>query len=247
MTERIQKVLARSGVASRRKIESLIEKGLVTVNGKVATLGQQIELSDRVMVERRKIRLIGAEQTAQKVIAYHKRIGEVCTRNDPEGRPTVFKFLPKLKEGRWINIGRLDVTTTGLLLFTTDGELANKLMHPSSNIDREYAVRVHGRATPEQLQVMREGVELEDGIAKFTDIVESGGEGTNQWYHVVLMEGKNREVRRIWESQGLQVNRLKRVRFGPIFLTKSIRQGKCIELDKRATKDLLDAVNHQQD
>ncbi len=242
MPERIQKVLARSGVASRRKIENLIEKGLVTVNGEVATLGQQIELSDRVMVDRRKVRLIGADQTSQKVIAYHKRIGEVCTRNDPEGRPTVFKFLPKLKEGRWINVGRLDVTTTGLMLFTTDGELANKLMHPSSSLDREYAVRVHGRATPEQLQAMRNGIELEDGIAKFTDIVESGGEGTNQWYHVVLMEGKNREVRRIWESQGLQVNRLKRVRFGPIFLTKAIRQGKSIELDKRAIKDLLEAI-----
>lgn len=247
MAERIQKVLARSGVASRRKVEDLIEKGLVTVNGKVATLGQQIELSDRVMVDRRKVRLVGANETSQKIIAYHKRIGEVSTRNDPEGRPTVFKFLPKLKEGRWINIGRLDVTTTGLMLFTTDGELANKLMHPSSNIDREYAVRVHGQATQEQLQAMRDGVELEDGVAKFTDIVESGGEGTNHWYHVVLMEGKNREVRRIWESQGLQVNRLKRVRFGPIFLTKAIRPGKSVELDKRAIKDLLDAVNHNKD
>jgi 23S rRNA pseudouridine2605 synthase len=243
MAERIQKVLANAGHGSRRQIEALIREGKITVNGKPAVLGQQIDQKDRITINSKPIRLHLERVPKCKVIAYYKPAGEVCTRKDEKGRVTVFSKLPGLRNSRWINIGRLDLNTTGLLLFTTDGELANKLMHPSSQIEREYAVRVLGKATGAQLQAMRDGVELEDGVARFTDIVDSGGEGANHWYHVVLMEGRNREVRRLWESQGLKVTRLIRTRFGPYILPRSKRAGQNWRLEDKEIELLQKAAN----
>lgn len=244
MSERIQKVLANAGHGSRRQIESWIKEGKITVNGKPAVLGQSIDQSDRISIDSRPIRLhFSRGETKPKVIAYYKPVGEICTRKDEKGRETVFSKLPKLRNSRWINIGRLDINTTGLLLFTTDGDLANKLMHPSSQIEREYAVRVLGTATKQQLQAMREGVELEDGLAQFTDIVDSGGEGANHWYHVVIMEGRNREVRRLWESQGLKVSRLIRTRFGPYHLPRRKRPGQNWRLEDNEIEALQQAAN----
>lgn len=240
--ERIQKVLAAAGHGSRRKIEQLIREGRVSVNGKTAELGQQIGLRDRLSIDGKAVRLHLQKEKKCKVLAYYKPAGEVCSRKDEKGRANVFDKLPRLRNGRWINIGRLDLNTTGLLLFTNDGELANKLMHPSSQVEREYAVRVLGRATPEQLQTLRDGVELEDGSARFTDIVDSGGEGANHWYHVVIMEGRNREVRRLWESQGLQVSRLIRTRFGPYILPRRKKPGQHWRLEDKDIKALQDAA-----
>ena len=240
--ERIQKVLANAGHGSRRKIEQLIREGRVSVNGKTAELGQQIGLRDRLSIDGKAVRLHLQKEKKCKVLAYYKPAGEVCSRKDEKGRANVFDKLPRLRNGRWINIGRLDLNTTGLLLFTNDGELANKLMHPSSQVEREYAVRVLGRATPEQLQALRDGVELEDGSARFTDIVDSGGEGANHWYHVVIMEGRNREVRRLWESQGLQVSRLIRTRFGPYILPRRKKPGQHWRLEDKDIKALQDAA-----
>ncbi|MCG8325519.1 MAG: pseudouridine synthase [Thiotrichales bacterium] len=243
MSERIQKVLARAGYASRRKVEEWIEAGRITVNGRTAQTGDRIDAGDKVCLDGRPLKKIASAQADPiRVIACYKVAGEICSRDDPEGRPTVYKRLPKLNTGRWISIGRLDINTTGLLLFTNNGDLANALMHPSSNIDREYAVRVQGEASPRQLQALRDGVQLEDGPARFTDIVASGGEGSNHWYHVVLMEGRNREVRRLWESQNLRVSRLIRVRFGPYILPPNKRTGQVWELEKNEINVLKDAA-----
>ena len=197
MADRIHKVLANAGHGSRREIETLIRNGKISVNGKLATIGQSIEARDRITINSRPIRLHLQYKNKPKVLAYYKQAGEVCTRRDEKGRDTVFRNLPRLRNSRWINIGRLDLNTTGLLLFTTDGELANKLMHPSSQIEREYAVRVLGQVTKDNTRNLLEGVQLEDGFARFTDIVDSGGTGANHWYHVVVMEGRNKEVRQI--------------------------------------------------
>lgn len=246
MAERIQKVLANAGHGSRRQIESWIKAGKITVNGKLAELGQSIDLNDRISIDSRPIRLhLSRGEDKPKFIAYYKPVGEVCTRKDEKGRETVFSKLPRLRNSRWVNIGRLDINTTGLLLFTTDGDLANKLMHPSSQIEREYAVRVLGTATSQQLQAMRDGVELEDGPAKFSDIVDSGGEGegVNHWYHVVIMEGRNREVRRLWESQDLKVSRLIRTRYGPYVLPRRKRPGQHWRLEDSDIESLQKAAN----
>lgn len=234
--EKLQKVLARAGLGSRREMERWIEEGRIAVNGKAATLGDRVDERDRIAVDGRMLDAAPAEQT--RCIIYHKPTGEVCSRKDPEGRRTVFERLPKLKSGRWISIGRLDFNTSGLLLFTTDGELANALMHPSANIEREYMVRVMGKVELEMVQRMVEGVQLEDGMARFTDVTDAGGEGINHWFYVVIMEGRNREVRRLWESQGLTVSRLKRVRYGEVFIPSRVKQGQWAELELADIKSL---------
>ncbi|MDR9467009.1 23S rRNA pseudouridine(2605) synthase RluB [Marinospirillum sp.] len=237
-TEKLQKVLARSGLGSRREMEAVIEAGLVSVNGKTATLGDRIQASDRVMVRGRPVATPSEEDLPRRIIMYNKPEGELVTRKDPEGRRTVFDHLPRLKGERWVAIGRLDINTSGLLLFTNDGELANRLMHPSHQIEREYAVRVMGEVTDEMLQAMQQGVMLEDGLASFSAIQRVGGEGINTWYHVVITEGRNREVRRLWESQGVTVSRLKRVRYGSIFLDKRTKVGEWIELTQAEADEL---------
>ncbi|MCY0964143.1 23S rRNA pseudouridine(2605) synthase RluB [Parathalassolituus penaei] len=240
MKERIQKLLALTAVApSRREAEKWIAEGRVSVNGKVAELGDRADHHDVITVNGRQVELDDAGRT-RRVLAYNKPIGEVCSRTDPEGRPTVFSHLPKTKGERWINVGRLDINTSGLLLFTTDGALANALMHPSTGVDREYAVRVRGNVDEAMINRLKEGVLLDDGMARFTDIQYFDGEGQNKWFHVVLMEGRNREVRRLWESQGVEVSRLKRVRYGCIFLPSSIPVGTWIELGQREVNDLTD-------
>mgnify|MGYP000666111417 CR=1 FL=1 len=242
MSEKLQKILASAGYGSRRELEKWISDGRVSVNGKVAKLGDRVTLDDTVIVDGKRARLPAKDQRI-RVLLYNKPEGEVCTRSDPDGRKTVFEHLPKLKNERWIAVGRLDINTSGLLLFTNNGELANKLMHPSSSIDREYLVRIHGAVDDEMMKRLREGVLLEDGMAKFSDIVPGERVGTNGWYTVALMEGRNREVRRLWESQNVEVNRLKRVRFGPIFMPSYARRGQWVELDEKALNDLLVVVN----
>ena len=237
MSEKLQKILASAGYGSRRELEKWISDGRVSVNGKVAKLGDRVTLDDTVIVDGKRARLPAKDQRI-RVLLYNKPEGEVCTRSDPDGRKTVFEHLPKLKNERWIAVGRLDINTSGLLLFTNNGELANKLMHPSSSIDREYLVRIHGAVDDEMMKRLREGVLLEDGMAKFSDIVPGERVGTNGWYTVALMEGRNREVRRLWESQNVEVNRLKRVRFGPIFMPSYARRGQWVELDEKALNDL---------
>ncbi len=241
MNERIQKLLAVAGIGSRREIEGWISEGRVKVNGIVAKLGDRASRHDEIQVDGRRVNL---EEVGRyvRVLAYNKPVGEVCSRQDPEGRPTVFQHLPKTKDERWVNIGRLDINTSGLLLFTTDGELANKLMHPSGGVDREYAVRVRGNIDEDMIARLKEGVLLEDGMARFTDIQFFDGDGQNKWYHVVLMEGKNREVRRLWESQGVEVSRLKRVRYGCIFMPSNVPVGTWVELGQKEVNDLYDLV-----
>ena len=241
-TEKLQKVLARAGLGSRREIETWIKKGRVQVNRKIATIGVRVNSNDDIQVDGRRIGLSALKEPSRQILCYHKPTGVVCTRSDPEGRKTIFKQLPRPKQGRWISIGRLDFNTSGLLLLTTDGELAHRLMHPSYTIEREYAVRILGEVSNEMLQNLRKGVQLEDGMARFTQIYEAGGKGANHWYHVTLSEGRKHEVRRLWESQGVTVSRLIRVRFGPIWLPQNLRRGCSMELDKQEEKALLEAV-----
>lgn len=228
--EKLQKVMARAGMGSRREMERAIDAGQVKVNGTVATLGARVKTGDKIEYNGQTLTAKVAVREPVRVLLYNKPEGQICSRSDPEGRPTVYDNLPRLKTGRWISVGRLDFNTSGLLLFTTDGELANKLMHPSSVIDREYLVRIHGEVTDEILQRLRDGVLLEDGVARFTDVVEGSQDGSNRWFYCVVMEGRNREVRRLWESQDLRVSRLKRVRFGNIFIPSHVRVGQWIEL-----------------
>ncbi len=242
MDEKLQKVLARAGVGSRREMERWISSGRVIVNGQVASLGDRVLAKDQILVDGKSIDLTSSQQRRRRVLLYNKPEGEISSRNDPEGRTTVYDRLPRLKGQRWISVGRLDYNTSGLLLFTTDGELANSLMHPSTSIEREYLVRVLGVADNEMKQRLLEGVMLEDGVARFTDIQDGGGEGVNHWYYVVIMEGRNREVRRLWESQGLNVSRLKRVRYGNVFIPSSVKQGQWTELSQKEVDDLSRSV-----
>ena len=243
MTEKLQKVLARSGHGSRREIETKISAGRIRVNGKVAQLGERIDADAKVRIDGHEVQIKPEEEVICRVLIYHKPEGELCTRKDPEGRPTVYDRLPRMSGARWVAVGRLDVNTSGLLLFTTDGELANRLMHPSQQVEREYAVRVFGEVDDAMLERLREGVLLEDGMAKFSDIAPAGGSGMNHWFHVTLLEGRNREVRRLWESQGVRVSRLKRVRYGPIFLPSRLTLGKWEELDQKAVDTLSRTVD----
>lgn len=240
--EKLQKVLARAGVGSRREMEKAISNGQVAVNGRIAKLGDRVSKNDKIEFNGQYINMSVRETQRLRVLLYNKPEGEICSRLDPEGRKTVYERLPKLKMGRWISVGRLDFNTSGLLLFTNDGELANKLMHPSSNIDREYLVRIRGEVTDEMIKTLKEGVLLEDGIAKFTDVVAGADEGSNVWFYCVVMEGKNREVRRLWESQGVKVSRLKRVRYGNIFIPSHVRVGQWVELQDGEIADLCDTA-----
>ena len=237
-SEKLQKVLARTGVGSRREMERAISAGRVQVNDQLAKLGDRVSLEDKVVLDGRRLRLQPPENKRLRVLLYNKPEGEICSRSDPEGRTTVYDRLPRLTGERWISVGRLDFNTSGLLLFTNDGELANKLMHPSSVIDREYLVRIQGEVDDDMKDRLRKGVELDDGVARFTDIVDGAGEGRNRWYYCVVMEGRNREVRRLWESQGVRVSRLKRVRYGSIFIPSHVRVGQWIELNDREIHDL---------
>ncbi len=239
MSERIHKVLARAGLGSRRQLEAWIAAGRISVNGSVARIGQAVDPGDDIRVDGRRVPGARLLPSVRRVIAYHKPAGEVCSRQDEQGRKTVFDALPKLRGGRWINVGRLDVATSGLLLFTTDGELAHRLMHPSSGVEREYAVRILGAVAPETLRRLQSGVELEDGPARFEAITDAGGSGANHWYHVTLREGRNREVKRLWESQGLTVSRLIRVRYGPCQLPRDQRSGAWREIEGAELDALL--------
>lgn len=225
MAERLQKVLATAGVASRRTVEEWVRAGRITVNGKLAELGQRITGREKILIDGQPVAALRRPRVHARVLLYHKPAGEVCSRRDPEGRPTVFDRLPPIQNARWISVGRLDVATSGLLLFTTDGELANALMHPSGEVEREYAVRVQGMVTPEILERIRAGIELEDGTARFTQVEPAGGEGANQWFRVLVAEGRNRLVRRVWEAVGCRVSRLTRVRYGPIVLPRAVHPG----------------------
>lgn len=240
MSEKIQKVLARAGIGSRRSMEDWIASGRVSVNGKKAKVGDRIEKGDVLRVDGHPMNYEGEDEVPRRMVLYYKPEGEVCTRTDPEGRPTVFDKLPKLSNERWVAVGRLDINTQGLILFTTDGDLANRLMHPSSGIEREYAARIFGEVTLDMIHNLKTGVQLFDGPASFDEILHSGGEGMNSWYHVIIKEGRKREVRRMWESQGVQVSRLIRVRYGCITLPRSIKAGKWVELTEAQINELAE-------
>lgn len=242
MSEKLQKVLARVGLGSRRYMEEVIAAGRVSVNGQVAQVGERIEPGDELRIDGRKVQFQIEDEIRRRVLIYYKPEGEICSRNDPEYRPTVFDHLPPISNDRWVMVGRLDINSTGLLLFTNDGELANRLMHPSNEIEREYAVRVMGEVTPQLKNNMTNGVVLDDGPAKFESFSEIGGEGINRWYQVVVKEGRNREVRRIFESQGLKVSRLLRTRYGTVILPRELRTGRWMELDKTDIDNLTKAV-----
>ena len=239
--EKLHKVLAQAGLGSRREIEGWIAQGRVSVNARRASLGERVRRRDLVRVDGRRVRLPGHD-VALRVLRYHKPAGEVCTRRDPEGRPTVFDRLPRCPGSRWVAVGRLDLNTSGLLLFTNDGELAERLMHPSRAVPREYAVRVRYDLTSDIRRRLLDGVPLADGVARFDSIVEGGGRGTNRWYKVVLREGRNREVRRLLESQGLVPSRLIRVRYGPVDLPRRLAAGRFELLDRDECHALLEAA-----
>lgn len=238
--ERLQKVLAMAGLGSRRNMEELISSGRVKLNGKTAQLGQKVTANDKLQVDNRVINNPLAKKVSTKVLLYHKPMGEVCTRSDEKDRKTVFSQIPKLSHGRWIMVGRLDLNTSGLLLFTNNGELANRLMHPRHEIEREYAVRVLGKVSDSALKALKKGVMLEDGMASFDSIHYAGGHGINHWYHVVLKEGRNREVRRLFSHQNYTVSRLIRVRYAHLLLPRHLRRGLYQEL---APEDILSLMH----
>jgi 23S rRNA pseudouridine2605 synthase len=235
---RLHKALADAGIASRRQIERLIAEGRVQVNDAVVELGAHVHPKDRVKIDG-KLVTWHLHTRLPRVIMYHKPEGEIVSRNDPEGRPNVFRALPRLRGARWVAVGRLDINTSGLLLFTTSGALANQLMHPSFGLVREYAVRVLGGLSDEAIRQLLEGVELEDGVGRFTFLEESGGEGANRWYRAGIEEGRNREVRRLIEAVGGQVSRLMRVRYGPVALPPGLKRGRSAELPEADVKKLM--------
>ena len=236
--ERLHKLLAQSGIGSRREMEELIAEGRVNVNGETAQVGQSASPGDRIKVNGKLVYLKFSNRLP-RVIIYHKPEGEIVSRDDPEHRPTVFTSLPRMSGGRWVAVGRLDFNTSGLLLFTTSGDLANRLMHPRYNLVREYAVRVLGELPEGAKEQLLAGVELDDGVAQFATFEEAGGEGANRWYRVSLFEGRNREVRRMFESVGVVVSRLMRVRYGPFVLPSNLKRGHVLELGEADVKKLM--------
>ena len=237
MKERIQKILANEGIVSRRQAENLIREGRIKVNGQEAIFGMSISRRDLIEIDGKAIE-ISEGTNPLKVLMYNKKVGEISSTKDPEGRPSVFLALPKVSKGKWISVGRLDINTSGLMLFTNNGELANKLMHPSSKIEREYVARIRGQVEPDHIRRLLEGVNLEDGKASFSDIQPGRKGKSNQWFAMVIMEGRTREVRRMWESQGFAVSRLKRVRIGGLFLPANLKQGNYKELAEKDIKSI---------
>jgi 23S rRNA pseudouridine2605 synthase len=238
-SEKLHKVLAGAGLGSRRDMEELIMQGRVSINGQPAQVGDRVKQGDVVKVNGRVVRLTW-KKVLPRVLVYHKPEGEIVSRDDPEGRPSVFDNLPPVRGGRWITVGRLDFNTEGLLIFTTDGELANRLSHPRYEVEREYAVRVLGELGADKMRMLLDGVELDDGIAQIDSIVPAGGEGVNQWYRLIIREGRNREVRRLMEHVGLTVSRLIRVRFGPVAMPPRLKRGMREELPEAEVEALLD-------
>lgn len=232
MAERLQKLLARAGLGSRRKLDADIAAGALVINGRIAVLGDKAASGDKIRYADKRYRVVQSERRDFRLIAYHKPEGRVTTRSDEQNRPTVFEHLPRLKGSRWVAIGRLDINTSGLLLFTDNGDLAHGLMHPSSEVEREYACRIRGPVSDEDIRQLHNGVELDDGPARFQRVMFDGGSDNNQWYRVVLSEGRNREVRRMWMALGYQVSRLIRVRYGPVELPAYVRAGKFIDVDE---------------
>lgn len=239
--ERVQKALARMGFGSRREIERLISEGKIRINGQLAKPGDHVKAGDKINIGNRRA-VISSDVGRIRVLIYNKPEGEICTQKDDEGRPTVFESIGKLQQGRWISVGRLDINSSGLLLFTNYGELANHLMHPSHEIEREYAVRVQGEVTDDIVKKLLKGVELEDGFLKFDSITDGGGQGSNHWYNVIIKEGRNREVRRLWQSQDVRVSRLIRVRYGNLTLPRTLKLGRKVELSLDEIKALFDFV-----
>lgn len=239
--DRLQKVLANQGIASRRTIESWIEEGRIKVNGQVAQLGCCVTEYDEISIDNKPVRTTKSENN-NRVILYHKPVGEISSRKDPEGRETVYQNLPKIKGSRWVSVGRLDLNTSGLLLFTNNGELANRLMHPSYEMERVYAVRVFGKVSDDAIKKMLSGIQLEDGMAQFDKIEDAGGSGVNHWYHVTLKEGRNREVRRLWEAVDCKVSRLIRIKYAGIELPPKLGQGRWSELSKEGVIELFSSV-----
>jgi len=237
MKERIQKILANEGIVSRRQVENLIREGRIKVNGQEAILGMSISRRDLIEIDGKTVE-ISEGTNPLRVLMYNKKVGEISSTKDPEGRPSVFLALPKISKGKWISVGRLDINTSGLMLFTNNGELANKLMHPSSKIEREYVARIRGQVEPDHIRRLLEGVKLEDGKASFSDIQPGRKGKSNQWFAMVIMEGRTREVRRMWESQGFAVSRLKRVRIGGLFLPANLKQGNYKELSEKEIKSI---------
>ena len=237
MKERIQKVLSREGIFSRREVERLIKQGKIKVNAKKAVLGLPISKEDLIEVDNKRIEITQTNQIL-RALMYNKRVGEISSTRDPQGRTSIYESLPRLTKGKWISVGRLDINTSGLMLFTNNGNLANRLMHPSSNLEREYIARIRGKVTSDHIERLLQGVNLDDGRASFSDIQPGRKGKTNQWFAMVIMEGRTREVRRMWESQGFTVSRLKRVRIGGLFLPANLKQGNYKELSKKELKSI---------
>ncbi|WP_298622312.1 23S rRNA pseudouridine(2605) synthase RluB [uncultured Legionella sp.] len=241
-SERLQKILSQAGLGSRREMERWIENGWIQVNGKPVKLGDSAGPLDKITVKGKLIHNPLKIKQNTRILLYHKPVGEISSRNDPKFEKTVFDNLPHCRNGRWIQVGRLDLNTSGLLVFTNNGELANQLMHPKYGLEREYAVRVHGQVSPEALKNLQKGVALDDGMAQFINIESRGGEGSNSWYHVTLTEGRNREVRRLWESQGLEVSRLIRIRYGTLTMPRFLTRGQSYELSPKQVNEFIDSL-----
>lgn len=246
MAERIQKALARLGLGSRREIESWIAQARVVVDDQPAVLGQQITERSKVLLDGKPVRLSRVFAGSARVILYHKPVGEICSRDDPQGRPSVFDRLPRLRGQRWVSVGRLDINTSGILIFTTDGDLAHRLMHPSSGVEREYRCRVRGVVTKETIDRLLQGIRLDRELCRFESVSGGSGGGANQWFRVVIKEGRYREVRRLWQSVGCTVNRLIRTRYGPFTLDRRHPAGQAVELGADFKAELVRSIDQKR-